>query len=384
MATPIDILLDTNLDVSSKYAELIERVMDGDSVYVRTKETLLAIFDDGAIDAGDKAQVLTQVMAQLNASVVSSAMSNALQWAAQEKQLYLQTLEIGYKLALLEAQTDGQNMQTAASLADKQLKQAQLRKQYGTPTFSVDADKDVATLGTDGKVDKEMALLDEEITNKQADAKVIAATENKVNAEVHKVVADTWTNYGTFNGYVLSENGITGVSKTSSHDTLSDNQREIADQQAKGYVYNAWSNAASSTASMIGVLLSSDNGGAVTAEDATMWRTAVNKLSAIGLPTQYATINDFTFINVTGAAINTPVTSNVITVSGAVAPLVAYSTGGILIVNGTEYANGVEKIVRNGDTIAVKHTTAATANTSKSTTATIGGKQALFYSQTAA
>ena len=40
------IVLDTTLDVSAKYAELIDRVTDGDSVYVRTKEALLAIFDD--------------------------------------------------------------------------------------------------------------------------------------------------------------------------------------------------------------------------------------------------------------------------------------------------------------------------------------------------
>lgn len=383
MATPTEIQLDTNLDVSSKYAELIERAMDGDSVYVRTKETLLSIFDDGTIDAGDKAQVLTQVMGQLNASVVSSAMSNALQWAAQEKQLYLQTLEMGYKLSLLAAQVAGQETSTAASLADKQLKQAQLRKQYGTPTFTTDRSKDVQTLSTDGKVDKEIELLGKEITNKTADLDVIKATENKVNAEVHKTVADTYTNYGVFNGYTLTENGLTGISKTSSHDTLSDNQREIADQQAKGYVYNAWSNAASSTASMIGVLLSSDNGGAVTPEDATMWRTAVNKLSAIGLPTEYAVANDFTFTSVSNVAINTVVTSNTITVAGTTSPLVAYATGGIMLVNGVTYADGIERIVRSGDTISVRHTTAATANTYKSTTLTLGGRQAVYYSQTA-
>lgn len=276
------IALDTTLDVSSKYNELIERVTDGDSIYVRTKEALLAIFDDGAIDSGDKAQVLTQVMAQLNASVVTAAMGTALQWAAQEKQLTLQKLEMSYKLDLLVEQTAGQTLQNDAILADKQLKQAQMLRQYGTPTL--DADKDVVSLDSTGKVYEEIRLVKQEILNKEADNLVIQATENKVNAEVHKTVADTYVNYGTFNGYVLTENGITGVSKTSTHDTLSDNQKDIADQQSKGYVYNAWSNAASSTASMIGVLLSSDNGGAVTTADAELWRTAVTKLNSVPLP----------------------------------------------------------------------------------------------------
>lgn len=107
------IVLDTTLDVSTNYAELIDRVTDGDSVYVRTKEALLAIFDDGAIDAGDKAQVLTQVMTQLNASVVTAVLDTALQWAAQEKQPYLQKVEAEYKLDLIKAQTDAQEADIA-------------------------------------------------------------------------------------------------------------------------------------------------------------------------------------------------------------------------------------------------------------------------------
>ena len=276
------IVLDTTLDVSAKYAELIDRVTDGDSIYVRTKEALLAIFDDGAIDAGDKAQVLTQVVTQLNASIVTAALGTALQWAAQEKQLYLQKIEAEYKLDLVKAQTDAQEAGMEATEADKQLKQAQLRRTYGVPT--VNRDGDVTALADNGKVYEEIQLLQQEVINKAADEEVIKATENKINAEVHKTVADTYTNYGTFNGYTLTPSGITGVSKTSTHDTLSDNQREIADQQAKGYVYNAWSNAASSASSMIGVLLSSDNGGAVTATDAELWRTAVTKLKEVELP----------------------------------------------------------------------------------------------------
>lgn len=49
------VALDTSLDVSSKYKELVERATDGNSVYVRAKEALEALWADGNIDSGVKA-----------------------------------------------------------------------------------------------------------------------------------------------------------------------------------------------------------------------------------------------------------------------------------------------------------------------------------------
>lgn len=276
------IALDTNLDVSSKYLELVERATDGDSLYIRTKETLKAIFDEGVMDAESRTQVLTQVMAQLNTTVVTTAMSTALQWAAQEKQLAIQKMKLGYELDLIKAQGETQAVATDTEMAKKQLTQAQLIRTYGTNVK--DTNGDVQSLNNDGQIYEQILLTQKEVINKTQELDNLKASEEKIYADVHRLVADTYVNHGMYTGYSVLPTGITGTTKISTNKTLSDYQANIAAIQAKGYAYNAWGNAATSAASMIGVLLSSEQGTAITPEDVALWRTSVSKLNTIEAP----------------------------------------------------------------------------------------------------
>lgn len=276
------IALDTNLDVSSKYLELVERATDGDSLYIRTKETLKAIFDEGVMDAESRTQVLTQVMAQLNTTVVTTAMSTALQWAAQEKQLAIQKMKLGYELDLIKAQGETQAIATDTEMAKKQLTQAQLIRTYGTNVK--DTNGDVRSLNNDGQIYEQILLTQKEVINKTQELDNLKASEEKIYADVHRLVADTYVNHGMYTGYSVLPTGITGTTKISTNKTLSDYQANIAAIQAKGYAYNAWGNAATSAASMIGVLLSSEQGTAITPEDVALWRTSVSKLNTIEAP----------------------------------------------------------------------------------------------------
>ena len=95
---PTTILMDTSLDVNDKYKQLVEASMDGDSVYVRTKEVLSELLRDNEITQDVKGQVIIQVMANLNNSVVTGAMNGALQWETAEKNLYLEKLKLEKEL----------------------------------------------------------------------------------------------------------------------------------------------------------------------------------------------------------------------------------------------------------------------------------------------
>ena len=276
------IALDTNLDVSSKYLELVERATDGDSLYIRTKETLKAIFDEGVMDAESRTQVLTQVMEQLNTTVVTTAMSTALQWAAQEKQLAIQKMKLGYELDLIKAQGETQAIATDTEMAKKQLTQAQLIRTYGTNVK--DPNGDILSLNDNGQIYEQILLTQKEVINKTQELDNLKASEEKIYADVHRLVADTYVNHGMYTGYSVLPTGITGTTKISTNKTLSDYQANIAAIQAKGYAYNAWGNAATSAASMIGVLLSSEQGTAITPEDVALWRTSVSKLNTIEAP----------------------------------------------------------------------------------------------------
>ena len=58
--------------------------------------------------------------------------------------------------------------------------------------------------------------------------------------------------------------------------------RQVAKEQARGYAWNAWANAASSSAGMIGTLVAAEIANE-TLVNSTLaaWQTAVNKINAI-------------------------------------------------------------------------------------------------------
>lgn len=99
--------------------------------------------------------------------------------------------------------------------------------------------------------------------------------------------------------------------------------------------------------------------------------------------TDDTTPDPFTFVDVTGVPLSTVQTSNAITVNGITAPAPLSIVGG-------EYELGSnpgtwsssDGTVANGDTVRVRHTSAATASTAVDTTLTIGGVFDTFTSTT--
>ena len=91
----------------------------------------------------------------------------------------------------------------------------------------------------------------------------------------------------------------------------------------------------------------------------------------------------FTFVDQTDVALNTPVSSNRITISGINSPTaISVSSGEYQINTGTFTA--VTGTVNNGDSVVVRHTSSATVATATDTTLTIGGVSDVFTSTTLA
>ena len=66
---------------------------------------------------------------------------------------------------------------------------------------------------------------------------------------------------------------------------MSDLQKQVAAQQAKGYSYNAWSNAATGASGMIGTLIAAEIPDLDPTQYLTLWSTAMGKLNGITEPT---------------------------------------------------------------------------------------------------
>lgn len=250
------ISLSTEFDVLSKYESLISKSLDGDSIYIRAKETVESLVSEGALDDARKAEIISNVVSSIVASITNSSMSTALSWATSEREFALNKLETEIKLEVLANETLLKAAQTDQIANNIQLAKVESQRMYGVPVF--DNDGNLISLSDKGKVYEDTQLT---ITQREKVVEEIELTKQKSNesyAAVHKIIADTYVNYGSYTYTGLSDEGILTVSKTSSNPSLSEAQLQIAQEQAKGYTYNAWANALTGSASMLGTAIASE------------------------------------------------------------------------------------------------------------------------------
>lgn len=279
------ILLDTSIDVISKQRELVQEALGPDGVYIRMKETLESFFDEGAMKNPEVAQIVASTIGSMATSITAQTMGTALQWVSQEKDLYLKKEELEYRIDLLKIEADKGSQDAISSKVNKNLLQAKLLRDYGIATFDINGD--IASLNDSGKVYEEIRALQQDTINKALLPAQVTAQTSEVHARTHKLVADTYVNHGMFTGYTISSTGIVNTTKTNTgYITLSDMNKQVAKEQAKGYAWNAWANVASSSAGMIGTLAAAEIPELVNDVQAALaqWNISIGKLNSVTEP----------------------------------------------------------------------------------------------------
>lgn len=280
----INIITDSSIDVTEKQKALVEEALGINGVYVRMKENLLDLLDRGDIKGTDRAKVISDVISQMSISITNAAMSTGLEWAYKEKELSLKREELGRSLELLEEQVKKATQEATASKAQKQMIQAQLIRDYGSPVLDVNGD--VVSLPDVGRIYETIENLKQDTANKVDLNDQIIAQTDEVYARTHRLVADTYVNHGVYNWTTLEKNGMVGVTKaTTGYTTLSELQKVVTGEQAKGYAYNAWGNAASASGGMIGTLVAAEIPGLDPATYLNAWLNSVTKINAVTAPT---------------------------------------------------------------------------------------------------
>lgn len=277
------IAISTELPVVEKFIELMSASIDADTIYARTKETMEKLFSESALNNSDRAAVLADMMAGITSSLTGAAMDASLRWCSTEVELELKKLETQLRLDLMIAEKD----QIAANIEKAKYEsiatQAEVMRIYGTPTV---AGTELLSLADEGKVWWDIEVTKEQKDNLVKEGSLLDSRLNESFASIHKIVADTVVNYGPWT-YSLSDSGIATapIQGNAGILPLSDVQREIAKQQAMGYGYNAWANAVTAAAGMIGTAIASD--GAITEITplVTIARTTMEKLQNVAVPT---------------------------------------------------------------------------------------------------
>ena len=261
---------------------MIELVTDKDSLYIRAREVVNALKQDNLVTNGDEGNAIMQVVAQLSGSATTSAINGAIQWGIAEKDVAFKKEELEYKIdqMKLDAQTSEFNRDLAE--ANKHYIQAKTKREMGDVTL---VNGDVTALSDAGKYYYENRLLNKEYDIKIKQENQIESQTNQIYAQIHKLVADTYVNHGMFTGYTITNTGITGASKQVIPDiTLSEMNKRVAAEQAKGYALNAYGTAASSSSGMIGTLIAAEIPGLDITPYLTAWKSSIDKLNAVTAP----------------------------------------------------------------------------------------------------
>jgi hypothetical protein len=251
------ISLTTELDVLNKYTALLKESLGSESVYIRAKETIEDLAREGDLPDSEKAKMIAEVVGGLSGSLANASMSAALQWASSEKELAFKKIQLEKELDILDSDKKLKDVQIEKVKTEDVATQAQMIRTYGTPT--VDANNLVTLLSDSGKIHEDIQLVRANVIKVGKENNVLDSKLKESHVAIHKVVADTYRNYGTYT-YSITDQGVTEVTGTSNNVTLSDLQQVIAEEQSKGYAYNAWANAATSSASFLATALSSDLG----------------------------------------------------------------------------------------------------------------------------
>jgi hypothetical protein len=257
--------------------------VDSSSIYIRAKETLDVFFKEYSINSADKAQVIANVVGGMASSITSAAMSTALQWSAKEQDAEFQKLTLAKQLDILDQDLRLREAEAEKARFENIATQAQTIRMYGTPIV---VDGVVVSLGAEGKVLNDTRLVEQQRLNLIEELGVIESRIQESYAGIHRTVADTVVNHGAWT-YTLGEGGIaTSPVRTAPNGVvpLSDIQRVIAAEQAKGYSYNAWANSVTASAGMLGTAIASDGAIEDIATLVTSFRISLDKLQGVVTP----------------------------------------------------------------------------------------------------
>jgi hypothetical protein len=250
----------SDLDVADKFKVLVKEALGVDSAYIRAKDTITSLVaDDKDMAAADKARMIAEIIGGVVNNINSAAMSTALQWASQEKDIALKKLELEKQLDILAQDILLKTEQVEQTANAIRLSKVESQRMYGVPTFDPQTD-DLSTLTDVGKVYQDELLTVAQTAKMVKDKDLVTQKVIESHAAVHKIVADTYVNYGQYTYNPPTGAGVTAIVPfgTSFGGSLSSTQQQIAVEQAKGYTYNAWANALTGASSMLGTAIAAE------------------------------------------------------------------------------------------------------------------------------
>lgn len=155
------IILDTSIDIIDKYREIADELTAEGSIYIKMKETLIDLLNEGNIKGTERAKVIGETIAQMAVGSNSAAMTMAFQIKTAEKELVLKKAELEAKLDIMAKELLKAEQDVDVSKETKRLAQAKRIREYGTATL--DLDGNITSLADSGMVYQQQKLVEKQI-----------------------------------------------------------------------------------------------------------------------------------------------------------------------------------------------------------------------------
>jgi len=263
------------LEVIKHYNTLMQESAGADSLYIRTKETLDAFLAKSTIPMNERANILSQALVQMTTSITAQAMTTAVAIAREDRVGVYELTKLREDTLLVQAQRDKLNRDEqddhdlkAAQIQDMVIKgwkiQSDMRSENGTTV--------VGLTTTANAILPANAFQSQGIKYEQ---------EQQIKASVYATFAKSYRESGviswTLDGVTGKVTAMTDLDNT--NPGLTKAQENVAIRQEKAFDDNMVQHSANSSANMIGLLLSAEQAGVLTAADADRWRTALTYLN---------------------------------------------------------------------------------------------------------
>jgi len=260
ITTPV---VEATLDVTAKYNQLMQDSLGDDSLYMRSKDTLLRTFDDLQITEKEKAELVLSFVTQFSIQLSNVAMQSSLAWAKEER-------DGAYALGLVRSQARLAEAQTLKAIEEicKTEKETELVCAQITATIagSIRDNGGVSTYDSDGC--RPLTLLDEGTKYEQ---------QQQMQADTYSRYADAYRKSGVVeiavdtDGVKKAFEGINGPGGYT-------HQQEInAERLRLSYEDTKRNHVANSSANMIASMLTAEID--VNPDDVQRWRDAIDYLN---------------------------------------------------------------------------------------------------------
>ncbi|RLA61276.1 MAG: hypothetical protein DRQ78_08805 [Epsilonproteobacteria bacterium] len=263
---PIDSFqtVDGSLNVSEKYAQLMQDSMGEDSLYTRAKDTMFVQFDNLNLTAEEKAKVVSESIVAMTVQLSGAAMQTALAWETGER-------DGAYNLAQVKAQTElvqAQFVKTEEEICST-IKKTELTCAQITATISATFRENGVPTAYEADGCRPTALDETGLKFHQT---------KQVEAATYQAFADAFRKSGVVQiGTDISDTvtkGLSGDEEGYTHQQILN-----AERQRVAYEDSKRNHAANSASQMIGQLLSSETLSTSNEQDVQRWREAVDFLN---------------------------------------------------------------------------------------------------------